>query len=57
MMDKCIEIKMHVFIQDKSHMTKVYLTSFQYLGFPCKGQGHFSKNKENVLNLKAANKL
>ena len=45
-MDKCIEHKTHVFIQDKNHMTKVYVMSFNYLGFPCKGKGPFFNEQQ-----------
>ena len=48
-MDKCKENKPQVFIKDKSHVLKVYVTSFNYLGFPQKGQVHFSINKQNNL--------
>ena len=43
-----MENNIQVFIKDKSHMTKVYETSFHYLGFHLKGQGHFSMNKQNI---------
>ena len=48
-MDKCIENNTQMFIKDKSHITKVYVTSFHYLGFHFKGQGHFSMNKSHNL--------
>ena len=36
--------------QDKSHMTKVYVTS-HYLGLPIKASANSQLMKENVLNL------
>ena len=43
-----MENSTQMFKRDKSHMTKVYVTSFHYLGFHFKGQGHFSMNKQNI---------
>ena len=43
-----MENNTQAFIKDKSHVTRVYVTSFHYLGFHFKGQGHFSMNKQNI---------
>ena len=47
---KCIYNNTQVFIKNKSHMTKIYVTLFHYLGFHYEGQGHFSMNKQNISN-------
>ena len=53
MMDKCMENNSQMFIKDKSHVTKVYVTSFRYLGFHYKDHGYFSMNKQNIsINVK-----
>ena len=50
-----MENNTQVFIKDKSHVTEVYVTSFHYLGFHFKGQGHFSMKtrifKIDVINV------